>query len=164
MELVMVEQNQVTNNEIFGMTEDILNFLEEDLDDNYETNQHLVGMAELFCGHIIKAWYGVDFSQDKYCILNRIVTKHYILYYAKCWKDRNIYYHDEQKQKIRAIEWKRKLEKNIEENELVNVRRMIQQMNIDEQQCSANTILKWIYTAKKLIGKVKKLPANDIRN
>jgi len=33
-----MEQDQVSADKIFGMTEDILNFIEEDLDDDYKTN------------------------------------------------------------------------------------------------------------------------------
>ena len=53
-ELLAVKQNKVSVNEIFDMLEDILNFMEDDDIDEYETNQHMVGMRELFRGHVVK--------------------------------------------------------------------------------------------------------------
>ena len=55
-ELLAVKQNKVSVNEIFDMLEDILNFMEDDDIDEYETNQHMVGMNELFRGHAVKVW------------------------------------------------------------------------------------------------------------
>ena len=45
------------------MLEEILRFLENE---ECETNQYLMEMKELFRGHEVKAWKGVDFSTMKY--------------------------------------------------------------------------------------------------
>ena len=145
------------------MCEDILNYLENGDQDDYETNQYMVGMMELFRGHIVKVWTGVHFSQNKYQVFNRIIIKHCILYYDKCWKDRNEIFHNENEQKERVIRWKRRIEQEVETNEPINVRKFVSQMKIDEQQCTSKTMLTWIYNVKKVIGKVKKYPPNDIR-
>jgi len=162
-ELLAVRQEKVSVNEIFDMLEDILNFLEDDDENEYETNQPMIGMKELFRGHVVKVWKGVDFSQSNYKILNKIVSKHCILYYQKCWKDRNDHYHNEEFQKERAITWKRKIESHVENNERVNVRNFMRQMTIDERHSSSKTILTWIYNMKNVMKKVKTMKTNDIR-
>ena len=47
-ELLAVRQDKVSVNEIFDMIEDILNFMEDDDVNKYKTNQHMIGMKELF--------------------------------------------------------------------------------------------------------------------
>jgi len=162
-EMIHVDQNDVPLDDIFAMMEDILIFLEGGDTEDYETNQQMVGMTYLFRGYVIKVWKGVNFNQDKYRILNKILIKHCVMYYVKCWKDRNEHYHDEEKQKQRAIQCKRDLEQYIQNNENINVRQYIERTNIDEQRCNSITIFKWIYSVKDVIKKVKQIPRNDIR-
>jgi len=163
LEILAIDQNQVSVDEIFSMCEDILNFLESGDHEDYETNQHMIGMAELFRGNIVKVWSGVNFNQNKYQVLNKIIIKHCVLYYEKCWRDRNEIFHNEEKQKERVIRWKKKIELEVETNQPSNVKLFVSQMKIDETQCSSKTILIWIYNVKKIMRKVKKYPPNDIR-
>ena len=74
----------------------------------------------LFRGYPVKVWKGVNFQQNKYREINKILNKHSILYYVKCWKDRNEHFHDEGKQKERVLQWKRNLKKHVTENENAN--------------------------------------------
>ena len=84
LEMLAVNQKNVSVDEIFSIIKDILNFLENGDQDDYETNQHMVGMAELFRGDIVKVQKDIDFSQNKYHVLKRIIIKHCVLYYEKC--------------------------------------------------------------------------------
>jgi len=162
-EMIKEKQNDVSPEEIFSMIEDILIFMEGGSEEEYETNQHMVGMANLFRGYPVKVWTGVNFQQIKYRKLNKILTKHCIFYYMKCWADRNEHYHDEVKQKERTLQWKRNLERHVNENESTNIRLVMERMRIDEQRSSSKTILKWIYSVNDAIKKVKERPKNDIR-
>ena len=98
-DMIKINQNDVSPDEIFAMMENILIFIEGGNEEEYETNQHMVGMINLFRGFTVKVWKGVNFNQDKYRTLNKILTKHCIMYYTKCWKDRNDHFHNEEKQK-----------------------------------------------------------------
>ena len=102
--MLPINQEEVSIDEIFSIIEDILNFIEDDNDNEYETNQYMVGMANLFRGYTVKVWKGVKFHKDKYRKLNKILTKYFIMYYTKCWKDRNDHLHNEEKQKERVIQ------------------------------------------------------------
>ena len=108
LELVAMNQKQVSADKIFKMTKNILNFMEEDASDDYETNQHILGISELFYSHVIKVQHRVDFSQDKYSILNHIVTKYCVLYYTKYQKDRNKFYHDKEEEKEKSTRMEKK--------------------------------------------------------
>ena len=123
----------------------------------------MIRMKELFRGYVIKVQKGVDFSQSKYKILNKILSKHCILYYQKCWKHRNDQYHNEDEQKRRAIAQKRDIERYVETNESINVRNFMRQINIGAQQSSSKMILKWIYNMKNVMKSVEKFKTNDIR-
>ena len=57
----------------------------------------------------------------------------------------------------------KKVGKHIHDNENINVRQYIEKIKIDEQRSTSSTILKWIYSVKEVIKKVKQLPRNGIR-
>jgi len=77
---------EVDINEIFEMIKDILRYLENKEDEEYETNQALMEMQHLFRGYAIKVWKGSNFNQIKYHSLNKILVKYCVLYYTKFWK------------------------------------------------------------------------------
>ena len=53
-------RRDVNINEIMSFCEDILRYLENEEDEEYETNQYFVGMKELFRGYIIVDWIGTN--------------------------------------------------------------------------------------------------------
>ena len=104
--MIASKDQKVIVNKIFEMMEDILRYLEDEEDEDYETNQVLIGMQHLFRRYVIKAWKGSNFNHTKYYSLNKILVKHYVLYYTKCWKHRNEIYYGRDEQRRRAIKWK----------------------------------------------------------
>ena len=84
--------------------EDILRYLEEDESEEYETNQELLGIQNVFRGYITKVWTGANFSQDKYHKLNKIAMRLCVMHYYKCWIDRNKSYHNDKIQSKRIIQ------------------------------------------------------------
>ena len=77
--------------------------MREDTED-LENNQQVIGMKHLFRGFSIKAWNGVDFSNNKCTAHNRIVHQHCMSYYCEFWKDRNEKLYDKDTQRKRIIE------------------------------------------------------------
>ena len=68
------KNRKVDSEEILSFAEDILRYLENEENEEYETNQYLIGMKKLFRGHAVKSWKGVDFSTIKYKEANKIVA------------------------------------------------------------------------------------------
>ena len=60
-EIIQVNQNDVSPDEIFAIIEDILIFMEGGDEEEYETNQHMVGITNLFREYLVKVWKGVNF-------------------------------------------------------------------------------------------------------
>ena len=85
----------IDEEEILLFIEDILRYLEDDSDDEYKTNQEILGMKNIFRGYVVKVWKGTNFAQNKYRKLNRIVVRLSIQYYYKYWIERNKIYHNE---------------------------------------------------------------------
>jgi len=86
------------------MIKDIIVYLEEGDEDEYETSQQYIGMRELFRRIVVKDWKGSDFHYTKYEVLNKILVYHAMQYYRKCWLHRNECYYDADKQKKHVIE------------------------------------------------------------
>ena len=102
------------------MIEDILIWIEGENYEEYEINQHLIGIRELFQGHVVKVQSSVNFNQNKYNTLNKILAKHYILYYMKYWHNRNNYYYNMKLLEKKALTWKKEIEKQVKANESIN--------------------------------------------
>ena len=49
----MKHKDEVNVNEIIYFCDDIMRYLENDDEDEYESNQYLVRMKELFCGYLV---------------------------------------------------------------------------------------------------------------
>ena len=52
---------------------DILWYFEGEEEEEYEMNQPLIGMKDLFRGYIIKVWKGANFRSNLYADLNKTV-------------------------------------------------------------------------------------------
>ena len=77
--------------------EDILRHLENEKIEDQVTNQHLIVMKELFRGHIVKVWKGVDFREIKHSEVNKIVMIKCVECCVKFQKHRNECMHDKNK-------------------------------------------------------------------
>ena len=85
------------------MIEDITIYFDNGDEDEFTTSQQYIGFRELFRGYIVKDWVGSNFNCDKYNELNKVVIKHIVRFYNKCWRYRNNEFHDKAKQRNRFI-------------------------------------------------------------
>ena len=98
LDLLAEKNDEVSIDNIMSFGEDIVRYLEyEEDEDEYETNQWLIGMKELFRGYIVKVWFGININSDIYRALNKVVVRKCVEFYVKCWKYRNEAYHDIEK-------------------------------------------------------------------
>ena len=149
--------------DVFDMIEDILVYLDKGDEEEYITNQHLIGMKFLFRGFSIKVWKGTNFAEGKYKYVNKILVKHCVQFYKECWDHRNEIKHDPQAQRERAIKWYRNMKTHIERNEPMQVKLFMIKNNIEIDRSRTETILQVIYNVKKMIQKIERLPNMDIR-
>ena len=59
-------KDDVEVNVILSFCEDIMRYLEGETKEECETNQHYVGMKELFRRHVVLDWFGNNFRYTKY--------------------------------------------------------------------------------------------------
>ena len=162
-EMIKNKPSYIKVDEIFSIIEDILRYIKQDEEDEYEINQGIIGIQELLRRHIMKVWKGVDFSKDNYRSLNKILVKHYVYYYNTCWKYKNEWFNNRERQQKRAIEWYKNIKKQVKNKELPQVKLIVRRNELKIERCKTETILQWIYNVKEMIKKVAKLPSNDIR-
>ena len=162
-ELFKNRESTVTHEEIFDIIEDILVYLDKEDEENYTTNQHMIGMHQLFRGYMVKVWKGVNFSDDKYKVMNKILIRHCVKYYKTCWDHRNEEYHNETTQRRRIIQQYHNIKNHVENNAPMQVKTFVSRNKIQVDRSKTEVILQWIYNVKKVIRKVEDLPQNDIR-
>ena len=163
--LLKNKPESVEVNEIMAYCEDILRYLEDDVEDEdeYETTQRYVGMQEIFRGYIVKNWMGANINCTKYYVLNKVLVYECVMFYNKCWKHRNEVAQDETKQRERLIKWYEN-ERNEARNSKYNqVRLYVQRCVLDVNRCNCDSIKRWILNLKNIEKKVEKIPQNDIR-
>ena len=73
---MLKNRGRVEVDKIMSFCEDILTYLENGTDDEYETNQYHVGMTELFRGYVVVDWKEANFACEKYKKLNKIIVRH----------------------------------------------------------------------------------------
>ena len=95
---LLKNREEVEVGTIMPFCEDALRHLENDIEDDYETNQHFVRMKDLFQGYVVVDWKEADFEYKKHKKLNKTLVQHCVMFYNECWKNRNEVMHDEQKQ------------------------------------------------------------------
>ena len=160
---LLKHKNDIGVNEIMSFCEDILVYLEEDEDAEYETNQQHVGMKELFRGYVIRDWMGINFSTKKYRHVNKIIASECVYFYDRCWKHRNEAQHDESKQKERMKRWYEKEKDRGLRSNMRQIRMHVDKCKIDENRCNSDACKRWIMNLKAIEKKVEKIPENDVR-
>ena len=73
--------DDVEQDKILSFIEDILRYLEDNKDKEYEINQGILGVRNLFCRYAVKVWIGTNFAQNKYHKLNKIAVRLSIQHY-----------------------------------------------------------------------------------
>ena len=157
-ELLKQKPVEVNVNEIMAFCEDILRYLEEETEEEYETNQQFVGMKEVFRGHVVKDWQGTNLECKKYFVLNKIIVKHCVFFYSQCWKHRNLSMHDEDKQRDRLSKWYEKEKRKAENSEHNQIRLYVQKSKLDVIRCKCDTIRRWIMNLKRIEKRWRKYP------
>ena len=72
-ELKKEQAKDIGNHKLRAIIHDIRVFIRNDSDPEYETSQGDLGMKWLFCGIIVKEWFGTNFRITKYCNYNKII-------------------------------------------------------------------------------------------
>ena len=95
------------------MIEDILRYFDGEEEEEYKTNQYMIGMRYLFRGYVVKSQKSVNFAHNNYTKLNKILIKHCIYYYKKYQDHRNEMHHNPEVQKKRVLEWYKKIKTHV---------------------------------------------------
>ena len=71
---MLKNREKVEVNAMMSTCEDMLRYLEHDAEEEHETNQYYVGMAELFRGFVVIDWLNADVKCKDCKILNKILA------------------------------------------------------------------------------------------
>jgi len=83
LELFKNKLNNINVDIIMYFIENISQYINDDKEDEYEINWYFVGMSNLFRQFIVKMWKGINFSSNKYKVLNKIVVRKHINFYLE---------------------------------------------------------------------------------
>ena len=90
-----VDSKNVEQDKINTIISDIQKFL--DKEPNFQTNQELIGLRNIFRGIAVQLWICDDFNNNDDKKHNKVTIKESMLVYSECWIDRCKELHDEEK-------------------------------------------------------------------
>jgi len=163
IELARNKSEEIHVEEIMSFVEDILRYLENEQEEEYEMNQQYVGMRELFRGFVVIDWEGTNFGSRKYRKVNKIIVQRCVEYYYECWKHRNEEHHNEEKQRKKLLDWYEKVKQKAESCDDPQVRLFVEKKSLDVEKCRNETIKRWIFNLKEFEKRMEKTKKNDIR-
>ena len=138
--LIKANKNEIEVDITFAFGEDIMRYFEHKEEEKCETSQCLIGVKELFRGHVVKAQKGVNMNSSEHKKLNKVAAKYCVDYYVKCWKHRNEACYDTNKQKERIKNWLQKERKEASNTETQQVKDYARKFKIDKERCNVDKI------------------------
>ena len=82
---------------INAIIRDIQKFLNKE--SNYQKNQELIGLRNVFRGMAVQCWIGPSFNNNNDRKHNKVIVKESVLFYSEFWLERCKALHDEEKQR-----------------------------------------------------------------
>ena len=89
-----IKDNQIREDETLEMLEGIVMLFKGGDPEEYEANEHCVGMSASCKGFVVKDQKGSNFNCTKYRHRNKVLVVKAALFCSKCQKYRNDFYYD----------------------------------------------------------------------
>jgi len=96
-------------------------------------------------------------------LLNKIIIKQSVLFYAEAWKHRNEVLHHPETYRSYVIEWYNKVVESIENDNRPEMRKYLQAQKLEVENCDSAYIRHWILSTNEMRKKTKVEVINDIR-
>ena len=159
-----VKRIDAVRNQIDMMLQDIYQYLMEGEEIEGHVIQSIVGMSQIFRGWIVKNWVDVQENQPRRThVLNKLIIKQSVLFYAEAWKHRNKALHNPDNYWTHAIAWCNKVVESIESDNRPEMRKYLRSQRIDVDRCDSACMRYWILGANEMRKKTKREIMNDIR-
>ena len=133
----LIKKTDVEEHEVLDMLHDIVTYLKVN-NNRLRTTQQLIGIENVFQGYIVINWFDTD-KTFKYRSVNKIIVKECVMFYNKCWLQRNEILHSKDIQHDFITKWYKKT-KWYGESIGGEALKFIDQYKIDETKDSNRTI------------------------
>ena len=104
-EMIKKKLRDMKIDHIMLFIEGILRHLEGETEEDCETNQHYTRIQNLFQQCAVKAWFGMNFSNNQCRIINEFIAQLCIKHYDKYQKQRNKILHSNKKGREQTLKW-----------------------------------------------------------
>ena len=133
-------------------------------DENYHTNQQMIGHKDMFRGVVVKEWIvgnecGVNFHN-----YNEILTKCCGQFHVECWKRRCVRLHSPEVQMKVLKEDAIALLDNARKDEVKGLKRHVEVNSMDVNEATNDQLVSWIKSVRIFKKRAKKNVHQDIRS
>ena len=129
----------------------------------FYTNQEALGFHNLFRGIVTKNWLSNNTNIDDYKY-NKILVYECVTHYHTYWIERCKIAHDEEKQRVRLINWYHNLRERTQKGDLYHLKRYIDNRKLNLGNVKTDLIREWIRGVLKMEKVTALYKHQDIRN
>ena len=159
-----VKRIDTVRDQIDMMLQDMHQYLMEGEEIKGHATQSIAGMSQIFRGWIAKNQVDMQENQPRRMhVLNKLIIKQSVLFYAEAWKHRNEVLHNPDNYRTHAIAWCNKVVESIESDNRPEMRKYLRSQRIDVDRCDSACMQYWMLSANEMRKKTKREITNDIR-
>ena len=166
MKMKKTEQHKHADEEEKVIVQEMLNDVNKyfNNNDDYYTNQQLIGHRELFRGVVVKEWVIENQNNINFHAYNKVLVKSCVQFYHECWKRRCVVLHDPEVQKKVLKEEVLVIMEEANEEAIEGLNRYVQIHTIKLNEASVEELLSWIRSVRAFKKRACKNKCQDIRN
>ena len=133
-----IKRLETVREQVDLMLSDIKKYLMEGVDAEGNTIQSVIGISLIFRGWIVKNWINVlDNQPRRIHLLNKIIIKQSVLFYAEAWKHRNEVLHHPETYRSYVIEWYNKVVESIENDNRLEMCKYLRAQKLEVENCDS---------------------------
>ena len=118
--------------------------------------QHAIGVKHVFRGWVASNYINVN-NHPTHVMkqANKIIVRKSAEFYSKAWTNRNKCFHNKEKHRSHVVEWHKRIAKNINEGNRVEMKRYLRSQRIDVERCDSLHIRLWNISTLNIMKRTK---------
>ena len=134
-----------------------------DGDENYWTNQQVIGLREIFRGVVVTNWVAMPLERVNFLAHNKIIVREAVKFYSECWKERCKALHTPEYEISSLREEIKQIKMQEAKEDKVNFETYVNLYPMNENETSVCKMKSWVKIATMFRANAKENVQQDTR-